>query len=91
MAEEEKKQVTIDDFVLYGKVRAFTNRYRPAKPSDFNVMEFDEVRLRSYFKAYVMPLGDPLIQYMAALEAKGFYLEDSFIFSEPVLKVVEKF
>lgn len=89
--EEEKKQVTIDDFVINEKVDAFTRYYRPASASDLHVTEFDEVRLRCYFKAYSMPLGDPLVVYVSALAAKGFRMETSLVFGEPVIRVTEKY
>lgn len=89
--EEERKQVTIDDFVCYEKVDAFARYYRPALPSDFNVTEFDEVRLRCYFKAYSVSVGDPLNVYISALVAKGFHMETSLVFGEPVIRVTEKF
>ena len=45
---------------------------------------FTDYQLRSYFKAVVCPLGDPLALYLNALEAYGFKLRNDES-GEPVI------
>jgi hypothetical protein len=87
---DEKKAVTLEDFFIYDKVIAFARKYRPVKEQTFSTEVFNEERLREFFKAYVLSLGDPLKLYMQELSIKGFEMSVS-ITGEPAILVEEVF
>ena len=87
---EEKKAVTVEDFVIYDKVFAFIRKYKPAKEQTFSSEVFNEERLREFFKAYVFPIGDPLKIYLEQLRLQGFEMGVS-VTGEPAIIVEERF
>lgn len=87
---EEKEQVTIEDYIIQEKLDAFTEHFAPASDEPY-ATELDDVKLRSFFKAYVTAHGDPLKWYLGRLKEKGFRMTVSIVSTEPVIRVVEKF
>ena len=77
----EVEKVALRDFIVPEKVAAFVNGYAPAPDEMDDTSEyvevFDDARLRSYFKAYVCGLGDPLKLYIEDLKMAGFRMRIS--------------
>ncbi|HBF05467.1 MAG TPA: hypothetical protein DDW28_05025 [Prevotella sp.] len=71
----EQTQVTLDDFVIPAKIEAFCNQYAPQDHWSEGCDMFTDYQLRSYFKAVVTPLGDPLALYIAELGYRGFRMK----------------
>lgn len=80
----EQSEVTLQDFVIPAKIQAFCDKYKPLDHwrEDCNV--FTDYQLRTYFKAVVCPLGDPLSIYLQELAARGFRMKDDEC-GEPVI------
>ena len=81
---EGQSEVTLQDFVIPSKIEAFCARYVPLDHWVEGCDMFTDYQLRSYFKAVVCPLGDPLALYLNALEAYGFKLRNDES-GEPVI------
>ena len=81
---EGQAEVTLQDFVIPSKIEAFCARYTPLDHWVEGCDMFTDYQLRSYFKAVVCPLGDPLALYLNALEAYGFKLRNDES-GEPVI------
>lgn len=80
----EQPEVTLQDFVIPSKIAAFCNKYKPADHWSEDCDVFTDYQLRSYFKAVVCELGDPLSLYLDALSTKGFHMVDDEC-GEPVI------
>lgn len=65
-------EVTLQDFVIESKIDAFCETYKPLSHWTESCDMFTDYQLRTYFKAVVCPLGDPLILYLQELEDRGF-------------------
>lgn len=68
----EQAEVTLQDFVVPAKIKAFCEQYRPVDHWTEDCDVFTDYQLRSYFKAVVCPLGDPLALYIQELAMRGF-------------------
>lgn len=80
----EQSEVTLQDFVIPAKIEAFCNKYKPLSHWREDCDMFTDYQLRSYFKAVVCPLGDPLALYLQELAARGFKMIDDEC-GEPVI------
>ena len=80
----DQPEVTLDDFVIPLKIEAFCNKYKPQDHWTEDCDTFTDYQLRTYFKAVVCPLGDPLSIYIKELEYKGFKMHDDEC-GEPVI------
>lgn len=80
----EQPEVTLQDFVIPSKIEAFCEKYKPLSRWREDCDTFTDYQLRSYFKAVVCPLGDPLALYLQELSAKGFKMRDDEC-GEPVI------
>ena len=91
--EVEVAKVSLSDFKIDEKVSAFISTYAPAPPGMDDTSEyvetFDDARLRSYFKAYVCGLGDPLKLYVDDLKMKGFRMQVS-VTGKPCIFAIRK-
>lgn len=91
--EVEVAKVSLSDFKIDEKVTAFVNTYVPAPQGMDDTSEyvetFDDARLRSYFKAYVCGLGDPLKLYVDDLKMKGFRMQVS-VTGKPCIFAIRK-
>ena len=76
-------QVHLEDYVIKEKVSAFRRCYEPCNEFDANCEQFDEAKLRDFFKATVCGLGDPLKIYIEDLKYAGFQMEVSIATGEP--------
>lgn len=72
----EKVEVTLQDFVIPSKIQAFCNQYQPQDHWTEDSDVFTDYQLRTYFKAVVCPLGDPLSLYLQELEMRGFKMRN---------------
>lgn len=86
----DKPEVTLDDFVIPEKIKAFCNQYEPLDHWTEGCDMFNDSQLRSYFKAVVCPLGDPLSLYIAELGYCGFHMKNDEC-GEPVIYCKPKF
>lgn len=84
-ADVEGPKVNLEDFMIMEKVEAFLAAYRPAGTQTMQTEEFDDARLREFFKAYVCPLGDPLKIYVRTLATHGFQMQTSIVSGQPVI------
>lgn len=82
----EQSEVTLQDFVIPEKIQAFCNQYQPQDHWTEDCDVFTDYQLRSYFKAVVCPLGDPLSLYLQELALKGFKMKQDEC-GEPVVYV----
>lgn len=89
MVTTEQAEVTLQDFVTPSKIKAFCARYRPTDHWSEDCDVFTDYQLRTYFKAVVCPLGDPLSLYLQALEAFGFRMQNDEC-GEPVIYAIAK-
>ncbi len=89
MDEVEVQKATLEDFVIPQKVDAFCEAFQPVEQERLSTQQFDETRLRTFFKAYPCTLGDPLTIYLDRLEQKGFKMRVSLM-NEPAIFVTEK-
>lgn len=80
----EKVEVTLQDFVIPSKIQAFCNQYQPQDHWTEDCDVFTDYQLRTYFKAVVCPLGDPLSLYLQELEMRGFKMRNDEC-GEPVI------
>ena len=80
----EKAEVTLQDFVIPSKIQAFCNQYQPQDHWTEDCDVFTDYQLRTYFKAVVCPLGDPLSLYLQELEMRGFRMRNDEC-GEPVI------
>lgn len=81
--------VTIEDFIIPQKIRAFSEAYQNVEEERFATLIFDEKRLRDFFKAFPCSLGDPLKGYLERLETLGFRMQVCTA-GEPAIFVIEK-
>lgn len=77
-------EVTLDDFVIPAKITAFCNQYEPQDHWTEDCDTYTDYQLRSYFKAVVCPLGDPLSLYLYELSLHGFKMQNDES-GEPVI------
>lgn len=87
MESEKQNQpsVTMEDFIIPQKVDAFTQTYSPVNTQTQTCEVFNDARLREFFKAVPIPgLGDPLVDYLEMLEARGFFMRVSLT-GEPAI------
>lgn len=80
----EQPEVTLQDFVIPAKIQAFCDKYKPLEHWREDCDTFTDYQLRTYFKAVVCPLGDPLSIYLQELAARGFKMKDDEC-GEPVI------
>lgn len=80
----EQAEVTLQDFVIPSKIQAFCNQYKPQDNWTEDCDVFTDYQLRTYFKAVVCPLGDPLSLYLQELEMRGFKMRNDEC-GEPVI------
>lgn len=86
----EQAEVTLQDFVIPAKINAFCNQYEPLDHWTEDCDVFTDYQLRTYFKAVVCPLGDPLSLYIAELGYRGYRMINDEC-GEPVIYVRAKF
>ena len=89
MENGEQAEVTLADYVIPSKIAAFCNQYRPADHWSEGCDTFTDYQLRTYFKAVVCPLGDPLALYLQALGEYGFKMRNDEC-GEPVIYAMAK-
>lgn len=87
--DDGESEVVLEDFVEPSKVFAFCNMYRPADHWSEACDTFTDSQLRTYFKAVVCPLGDPLAIYLGLLSSHGFHLVNDEC-GEPVIYALPK-
>lgn len=80
----EQTEVTLQDFVIPAKIEAFCEKYKPLSHWREDCDMFTDYQLRTYFKAVVCPLGDPLSIYLQELALRGFKMKDDEC-GEPVI------
>ena len=80
----EMTEVTLQDFIVPAKIQAFLAEYKPLNEWQEGCDTFTDYQLRSYFKAVVCELGDPLALYLQALEAHDFKMKND-VCGEPVI------
>lgn len=80
----EQAEVMLQDFVIPSKIQAFCNQYQPQDHWTEDCDVFTDYQLRTYFKAVVCPLGDPLSLYLQELEMRGFKMRNDEC-GEPVI------
>ena len=83
-------QVHLRDYVIEEKVSAFVRHYEPCDEFGPNYEQFDESRLRDFFKATVCGLGDPLKLYIDDLKMAGFKMDVSVATGEPCIFARQK-
>ncbi len=86
---EEQSEVTLMDYVIPSKITAFCNQYKPASHWSEDCDTFTDYQLRTYFKAVVCPLGDPLALYLQTLETYGFKMRNDEC-GEPVIYAIAR-
>lgn len=86
----EQTEVTLQDFVIPAKINAFCSQYEPLDHWTEDCDVFTDYQLRTYFKAVVCPLGDPLSLYIAELGYRGYRMKNDEC-GEPVIYVRAKF
>ena len=84
MENNGEAEVTLQDFVIPAKITAFCEEYKPLSEWHEGCDTFTDYQLRSYFKAVVTPLGDPLSLYLAELSIHGFKMKND-VCGEPVI------
>ena len=89
--QPEVAKVSLDDFVIKEKVRAFQHDYEPCDEFDAGAERFGDGELRTYFKAYVTGLGDPLALYIGDLKLAGFRMVTSLANNKPAIFARLKF
>ncbi len=90
LAENDgQAEVTLMDFVIPAKIKAFCDQYKPIDHWREDCDMFTDYQLRSYFKAVVCPLGDPLSLYLAELDCRGFKMRNDEC-GEPVIYCIRK-
>lgn len=81
---DEQAEVKLDDFVIPAKIEAFCNQYEPLDHWTEDCDTYTDYQLRTYFKAVVCPLGDPLSLYLQELGYRGFKMRNDES-GEPVI------
>lgn len=61
------------NFYMGDKASSFIDKYQPCNERDPFAIRMSEAKLRSIFKAYVCPYGDPMKIYSMRLRLAGFY------------------
>lgn len=93
MGNGDAFQVHLTDYVIPEKVSAFQSAFAPAPEGMDDTSEyvevFDDARLRTYFKAYVCGLGDPLKLYIEDLKLAGFRMQVS-VTGKPCIFAIRK-
>ena len=84
MENNGEAEVTLQDFVIPAKIKAFCEEYKPLNEWQEGCDIFTEYQLRSYFKAVHTQLGDPLVIYTQELENHGFHMHND-VCGEPVI------
>lgn len=84
--QNESKSVTISDFIISQKVNAFSDTYINTENESTADDVFTDSKLRKYFHAYPLSMGDPLAEYINLLEKQGFKMRTS-ITGEPAIFV----
>lgn len=87
--DTEQSEATLMDFVIPAKLEAFFDEYRPAARWTEDCDIFTDYQLRTYFKAVVCPLGDPLALYLQELAKRGFKMRNDEC-GEPVIYALRK-
>jgi hypothetical protein len=90
-AQPEVAKVSLDDFVIKEKVSAFVRDYEPCDEFDAGAERFGDGELRTYFKAYVTGLGDPLQLYIEDLKFANFKMVTSLATQKPCIFARRKF
>ena len=85
----EQAEVTLEDYIIPAKIEAFCEQYRPVNKWTEGCDTFTDYQLRTYFKAVVCPLGDPLALYLQELEYRGFKMRNDEC-GEPVIYAMVK-
>jgi len=81
---DEQAEVKLDDFVIPAKIEAFCDQYEPLDHWTEDCDTYTDYQLRTYFKAVVCPLGDPLSLYLQELGYRGFKMRNDES-GEPVI------
>ena len=93
MGNGDAFQVHLTDYLIPEKVAAFQSAFAPAPEGMDDTSEyvevFDDARLRTYFKAYVCGLGDPLKLYIDDLKLAGFRMQVS-VTGKPCIFAIRK-
>ncbi|MDD3040911.1 hypothetical protein [Bacteroides sp.] len=84
--QNESKSVSISDFIITQKVDAFHNTYVNTEDESTADNVFTDSKLRKYFHAYPLSMGDPLAEYINLLGNHGFKMQTS-ITGEPAIFV----
>ncbi len=84
LATTDQAEVTLADFVMPSKIKAFCAQYEPSDKWSEDCDMFTDYQLRTYFKAVVCPMGDPLALYLSELEMRGFRMQNDEC-GEPVI------
>jgi len=85
----EQQEVTLMDFVIPAKIKAFCQQYEPLDRWMEGCDMFTDYQLRSYFKAVPCQLGDPLAIYLQELANYGFLMHND-VCGEPVIYCLPK-
>lgn len=84
---EDQPKVSLDDFVLPELITAFCNAYTPLDDWEEGCEIFTYTRLRNFFKAIVVNIGDPFAIYIRELGLSGFHFNVDIATGEPVMYV----
>lgn len=90
-AEPDVAKISLKDFIINDKVSAFQHDYEPCGEFDAGAERFGDGELRTYFKAYVTGLGDPLALYIEDLKLAGFKMVTSLANNKPAIFARLKF
>lgn len=85
----DEESVQLVDFVIPDKIKAFVTQYKPLDRWVEGCDTYTDYQLRSYFKAVVCPLGDPLSIYLQELALQGFKMHND-VCGEPVIYAMPK-
>lgn len=86
----DEPAATLSDFVIPAKIKAFCQQYAPLDHWTEDCDVFTDYQLRTYFKAVVCPLGDPLTIYLEMLAMNGFHMKQDEC-GEPVIYAKVRF
>ncbi len=89
LTENNENEVQLIDFVIPSKIQAFLEEYEPLPEWQEGCDTFTDYQLRSYFKAVVCPLGDPLALYLQELANHNFKMKND-VCGEPVIYAMPK-
>ena len=90
LPNDDEAKVTLQDFVLPELVTAFREAYEPLQEWDGGCEIMTYTNLRHFFKALVVPLGDPFSIYVQMLGDYGFKFKVDIATGEPVMYVRPK-